>query len=78
VGVVYHTIQFAVGFEADLEVSPRHPLERTVLRPGSRRRAQVRPGVIETDQGPVEVADLFFEGGTATRRVPFASFAFVG
>jgi hypothetical protein len=75
---VYHTIQFAVGFVADVEVSPRQPLERVLLRPGRCRRAQVRPGVIETDYGPVEVADLVFEDGTATRRVPFAYFAFVG
>jgi hypothetical protein len=77
-GVVYHTIQFAVGFVADLEVSPRQPLERVRIRPGDRFPAQVRPGAIETDRGPVEVADLFFEDGTATRRVPFAHFAFVG
>jgi hypothetical protein len=32
---------------------------------------------VETPEGPVEVADLFFEYGTATRRVPFAYFAFV-
>ena len=74
---MYHTIQFAAEFVADLEVSPKHLLERTVLKPGSRLRAQVRPYVIETDEGPVEVADLFFEDGTTTRWVPFAYFAFV-
>jgi hypothetical protein len=74
---VYHTIQFNVALVADLEVSPKHPLERTLITPGKRLRAQVRPHVLETDEGPVEVADLFFEDGTATRRVPFAWFAFV-
>jgi hypothetical protein len=75
---VYHAIRFAVGFVADLEVSPRQPLERVRIRPGDRFQAQVRPYVVEADGGPVEVADLFFEDGTATRRVPFAYFAFVG
>jgi hypothetical protein len=33
--------------------------------------------VVEAAGGPVEVADLFFEDGTATRNVPFAWFTFV-
>jgi hypothetical protein len=74
---VYHVIQFAVEFVADLEVSRKHPLERVRIRKGERLQAQIRPHVVETEDGPVEVADLFFENGTATRRVPFASFAFV-
>jgi hypothetical protein len=74
---VYHTIRFTVAFLADVEVSPRQPLERVRICPGDRLRAQVRPHVIEAAEGPVEVADLFFEGGTATRNVPFAYFAFV-
>jgi hypothetical protein len=32
---------------------------------------------VESEDGPVEVADLFFEDGAATRRVPFAWFTFV-
>ena len=74
---MYHLIEFAGAFPADLEVSPKQPLERTLLEPGTRLRAQVRPHVVETDEGPVEVADLFFEDGTATPSVPFAFFAFV-
>jgi hypothetical protein len=45
---------------------------------GSRLRAQVKPYVVDTEGGPVEVADLFFEDGTATRGVPFALFCFEG
>ena len=33
--------------------------------------------MVETSTGPVEVADLFFEDGTATRGVPFACFCFL-
>ena len=75
---MYHQIEFVSDVQADVEISPRHPLERLLLRRGSRRRAQVRPYVVEAADGPAEVADLFFDDGTATRRVPFACFSFVG
>ena len=74
---MYHTIQFAVEFEAALEVSRKLPLERVRIRKGDRVDAQVRPHVVETDDGPIEVADLFFADGSVTRNVPFGSFAFV-
>jgi hypothetical protein len=32
---------------------------------------------VETKRGPAEVADLFFENGSMTRRVPFRCFVFV-
>jgi hypothetical protein len=35
------------------------------------------PYVVDTAEGPREVADLFFGDGTATRQVPFAWFTFV-
>jgi len=74
---VYHTIQFAVAFEADLEVSRKLPRERVRIRKGERVEAQMRPHVLETENGPVEVADLFFADGSTTRNVPFESFTFV-
>ncbi len=73
---MYHTILFLTDLHVDLEVSPRHPLERVLLRRGSRSRVQLRPHIIENADGPIEVADLFFEDGTATRAVPFDSFSF--
>jgi hypothetical protein len=74
---MFHTIEFAADFTADLEVSPQHLLERMLIQRGSRLPAQVKPYVIETEHGPVEVADLFFADGTTTRRVPFECFSFV-
>jgi hypothetical protein len=74
---MYHTVEFAVEFVADLEVPRRHRLERVLLHKGARRQAQIKPYVVETEDGPVEVADLFFEDGTATRTVPFACFSLV-
>ncbi len=74
---MYHTIEFGVEFTADLEISPRHRLERVLIQRGTRRQAQIKPYVVEGEAGPLEVADLFFEDGTVTRIVPFACFSFV-
>jgi hypothetical protein len=74
---MYHVIEFTEALTLDLEVSSKHPLERIAVERGSRQRAQLRPYIVETEDGPVEVADLFFQDGTATRRVRFASFSFV-
>jgi len=74
---MYHTIEFATDIPVELEVSPKHPLERLLIRRGTRLRVQLRPHVLESEEGPVEVADLFFEDGTTTRGVRFESFSFV-
>ena len=73
---MYHTIEFAENVELDLETSARHPLEQVAFQKGTRLPAQVRPYVVEGEDGPVEMADLFFEDGTAVRGVPFAFLTF--
>jgi hypothetical protein len=75
---VYHQILFLRDVKTDLESSPQEPLERTLLRRGSSRRAQLRPYVVEAGDELTEVADLFFDDGTGVRRVPFACFTFLG
>lgn len=74
---MYHTIEFADEFLVDLEISPKHWLERLRIQSGTRLKAQLKPYVVETEDGPVEVADLFFPDGTTTRSVPFQCFSFV-
>jgi len=74
---MYHIIEFNAELTFDLEISPKKPLESLRLCKGTRRRAQLKPYVIETSDGPVEVADLFFDDGTTIRQVPFACFRFV-
>jgi hypothetical protein len=74
---MYHALQMVSDRWVDLQRSPRHRLERLLLRRGTRLPAQVRPYVVEAADGPVETADLFFADGTAARGVPFACFAFV-
>jgi hypothetical protein len=65
---MYHLIEFADDLWVDVERFPRHRLERMRLRGGTRLRAQLRPQVVETPEGPVEAADLFFADGTAAFR----------
>ena len=74
---MYHTIEFLVESLVDLEISPKHWLERVLVHQGTRRQAQVKPYVVETPDGPVEVADLFFDDGTVTRGVRFEYISFV-
>ena len=74
---MYHTIEFAIELTVDLEISPKHWLERTLIRPGTRLQAQIKPYVVETEDGPVEVADLYFADGTTTRMLPYEAFSFL-
>jgi hypothetical protein len=74
---MYHNIEFISEVNGDREISPKQPLERVRLEKGARRRVQIKPYVMETGNGPMEVADLFFEDGSATRQVPFEFFRFV-
>lgn len=74
---MYHTIQFAVEILADLESPRKGTIQVPLVKAGSRVRTRVQPYVTETDNGPIEVADLYFEDGTAIRTVPFACFSFV-
>jgi hypothetical protein len=74
---VYHTIEFFTNLVADLEVGRQKPLERVLIHKGSRLLVQLKPYVVETVHGPIEVADLFFEDGSCIRTVPFACLAFV-
>ena len=73
---MYHTIEFFGDFMVDLEITPKQPLERILVHKGTRLQAQIKPYVVETAEGPVEVADLFFEDGTATRMVRWECFGF--
>ncbi len=73
---MYHTIEFRGDLIADLETSRAQRLERIRIRQGTRLRTQIKPYVVETQDGPVEVADLFFPDGLV-RGAPFAAFFFL-
>jgi hypothetical protein len=72
-----HLIEFCSAFTTDREVSPKQRLERLRVQKGMRAYASLHPYVMETGEGPVEVADLYFEDGTVTRRVRFEQLRFV-
>lgn len=74
---MYHTIQFTVEILADLETPGKGTIQVPLVKAGSQVRTRLQPYVTETETGPVEVADLYFEDGTAIRTVPFACFRFV-
>jgi hypothetical protein len=74
---MYHTIAFTDDVQIDLEISPKHPLEKTLLRKGIHWEVQLKPYVVGSDYEPVEVADLYFSDGSVARGVPFACFSFV-
>jgi hypothetical protein len=72
-----HVIEFVTDWLADLEKSPGQPLERLLLRSGTRRRARLRARILPGRWGPVEAADLSFEDGTTALGVPYAAFTFI-
>jgi hypothetical protein len=74
---MYHTIEFATEVPVALAWSPGDRLRRLSFRVGDRFPAEVRPYVVETAEGPLEVADLLLADGTAIHGVPFACFCFI-
>ena len=74
---MYHTIEFTEECFVDLEISPMHWLEQLFIHRGTRLQALIKPYVMETADGPYEVADLFFADGTSACTVPFEWFSFV-
>ncbi len=74
---MFHPIVFCTAFTLDVEVSPQHRLERVRIRKGTRAYARFTPYVVETDHGPVEMADLHLKDGSVARRVRYAQFRFL-
>jgi hypothetical protein len=71
-----HAIEFRLDFNAEV-VRPDRSRQRAVIQSGTRLHANIRPYVVESLNGPVEVADLHFEDGNVARLVRFAAFRFV-
>ena len=74
---MYHNIEFRMDGLVELEIPGTTRLQQLVVQSGTRVRAQVKPYIVESRRGPIEVADLFLEDGGAARAVRFASFRFV-
>jgi len=74
---MYHTIVFRAHGLVELEMPGKARLVQVLMKVGVRVRAKIKPYVVESAQGPVEVADLFSEDGSVARAVRFAFFRFV-
>lgn len=73
---MYHKLRFHVDYNADLYMKGKSRLEQVIFRAGEIVEAQVRPFIIETDEGPVETADLFLAGDGTLLEVRMEYFSF--
>jgi hypothetical protein len=73
--MTYH-LRFRDTCRVDLQIRGKPRLERVKIRSGEVIEAHVRPFVQETDNGPIEMADLFLGAEGVLRGVPMACFQF--
>jgi len=74
---MFHEIEFRWVVLAEVERPGQALLEKVVIQEGTRLHANLRPYLAESPDGPIEVADLFFEDGSTARAVRFAAFRFL-
>jgi hypothetical protein len=74
---MYHTIRFVDDLLVQFVCPRRHRRAQLRIPKGTPVQVQIKPYVRETEEGPVEMADLFFEAGPVIHRMPWAWFAFV-
>lgn len=55
---MYHKLRFRTSQELDLQIPGKGRLEKVKFRRGDVIEAYVRPYIIESEDGPVEIADL--------------------
>jgi hypothetical protein len=73
---MYHRLQFLVNHQFDLQMPKKARLEQIVVKEGEIIEARVRPYVQETQDGPVEVADLDLPGDGTLLAVRMELFCF--
>jgi hypothetical protein len=74
---MYHSIEFERDLLAELDIPGEGRTPRVLIDKGTRLKAEIRPYVVESALGPIEVADLLLEDDTVARTVAFASFHFL-
>jgi hypothetical protein len=75
--LVYHTLTFSDDLRIHSPDGTGHGQQRRLIPKGTPLQARTRPYVVEGEDGPVEVADLFLPDGTALHMLPFECFSFV-
>ena len=72
-----HTIEFRWVVLAEVDRANYAFPQKVVIKEGTRLQAEIKPYVAESDDGPVEVADLSMEDGSIARAVRYAAFRFL-
>jgi len=72
-----HAIEFRWLVIAEVDRPDYVFLERVIIKEGTRLQAEIKPYVAESDDGPIEVADLHMQDGSVARAVRFAAFRFL-
>jgi hypothetical protein len=72
-----HRVEFRWLVLAEVERPEYAYPQRVIIKEGTRLTAHIRPYVVESPEGPVEVADLYLEDGGIARAVRFAAFRFL-
>ena len=72
-----HAIEFRWVVLAQVDRPEYSDQQQAVIRKGTRLHAHIKPYVVESLDGPVEVADLHLDDGSVARAVRFAAFQFL-
>jgi hypothetical protein len=74
---MYHKVRFAADSQLDLRMAGKSRLERVMVQAGDVFEAEVRPYVEETEDVPVEMANLVLGDEGILLAVPMAWFRFI-
>ena len=72
-----HRIEFRWLVLAEVDRPEYAYPQRVVIKEGTQLPAKIKPYVVESPDGPIEVADLYLEDGSLARAVRFAAFRFL-
>ena len=72
-----HAIEFRWVVLAEVDRPEYAYPQRVVIKERTRLHAHIKPYVVESPDGPVEVADLHLDDGSVARAVRFAAFRFL-
>ena len=72
-----HRVEFRWLVLAEVDRPEYAYPQRVMIKEGTQLTVRVRPHVVESPDGPVEVADLHLEDGGIARAVRFAAFRFL-
>lgn len=72
-----HAIEFRWVILAQVHRPDYSDQQQVVIKKGTRLYAHIKPYVVESPDGPVEVADLYLDDDSVARAVRFAAFQFL-